>query len=137
MKIASSNDSILIVDDNPDDVEITKMVMAELGRRERVEAAPRGELALNLLRQGDNLPALILLDLKMPGMSGIDTLREIRADEKLQNIPVVILTSSSLEADQEAAFYTGASSYLHKSVDIDKFGRALDVLLRLYLNNEY
>lgn len=128
------NNSILIVDDNPDDIEITKIVMAELGRKEKIEAASRGELALNCLRRGRDLPSLILLDLKMPGMSGIDTLREIRADVRLHCIPVVIVTSSSLESDRESAYATGADSFLHKSVDIDKFGKALDILLRRYLS---
>jgi two-component system response regulator len=130
-----SCDEILIVDDNPDDIEITKTVMVEMGRGERIAAASRGELALKFLRQGQTLPVLILLDLKMPGMSGIDTLREIRTDERLRRIPVIVVTSSTLESDRENAYATGADSFLHKSVNIDEFGRALDGLLRHYLKN--
>ena len=93
-----SDDSILIVDDNPDDVEITRAVIAELGRLEKVEAASRGELALKILRLGECQPSLILLDLKMPGMSGIDTLREIRADDKLQRMPMTTAARDVMKA---------------------------------------
>ena len=72
-----------------------------MGGQEKVEAATGGEEALKHLRGGVTLPALILLDLKMPGMSGFDVLREIRADERLKPVPVIVVTSSSLESDRQ------------------------------------
>jgi two-component system, response regulator len=127
--------TILIVDDNPDDIEITKIALAEMGRKEKVEIAMRGEAAMKRLREGKDLPSLILLDLKMPGMSGIDTLRQIRGDGCLKDIPVVIVTSSSLESDKGEAYDAGANDYLHKAFDIDQFSRELNSLLDSYLKN--
>ena len=125
--------TILIVDDNPDDIEITKRVLMKLGCRADVESAPRGETALEFLRNAKALPSLILLDLKMPGMSGIDTLRNIRADQGLKHIPVIIVTSSALEADEKESYSAGANSFLHKAFEIDQFGRDLNSLLDLWL----
>lgn len=126
---------ILIVDDNPDDIEITKIALAEVGRQEKLEVALRGETALDMLRRGNGLPALILLDLKMPGMSGIDTLRQIRADACLEHIPIIIVTSSTLEADEKEAYAAGADYYLHKAFDIDQFGDNLNSLFGRYLKD--
>ncbi|MCL5023400.1 MAG: response regulator [Nitrospirae bacterium] len=120
---------ILIVDDDPDDTEMTKRVLSKSGFEVKVEAVLHGEAALELLRKEDDLPSLILLDLKMPGMGGIDTLRRIRADERLKNITVVILTNSLLEADKKESYDAGANGFLQKAFDIDRFGR--DVLSAL------
>jgi len=129
--------TILIIDDNLDDVEITKRTLARMDRELKVETALRGETALELLRREEALPALILLDLKMPGMSGFDTLRKIRADERMKHIPVIIVTSSSLEADEKAGYEAGADAFLHKAFDIDRFERdiksVLDRWLKQYL----
>ena len=125
--------TILIIDDNLDDVEITKKTLSRINRELKVETAPRGETALELLRREEALPALILLDLKMPGMSGFDTLRKIRADERMKQIPVIIVTSSSLEADEKAGFEAGADAFLHKAFDIDRFSSELKSLLNFHL----
>jgi len=125
--------TILIIDDNLDDVEITKRTLARIDRELTVETALRGETALELLRLEQALPALILLDLKMPGMSGFDTLRKIRADERLKHIPVIIVTSSSLETDEKAGFDAGADAFLHKAFDIDRFSSDLKSLLKCHL----
>lgn len=121
--------SILIVDDNPDDIEITKIVLTEIGRKEKLEAVRSGEAALNRLRSEDDLPALILLDLKTPGMGGIDTLRQIRMDERWKHIPVIIVTASSYGSDEKDAYDAGADGFLPKAFDMDEFGRNLDALL--------
>ena len=126
---------ILIVDDNPDDIEVTKIALEVIRWRDKVEAVMRGEFALELLREGKDLPSLILLDLKMPGLSGVETLRQIRGDSRLKHIPVIIVTSSSLESDREDAYNAGASSYLHKTFDIDQFSRDLNSLMERYLTN--
>jgi two-component system response regulator len=125
--------NILIIDDNPDDVEIAKITLAGMDRELKVETAPRGEDALDLLRSGKALPSLILLDLKMPGMSGFDVLRKIRADERTKPIPVIIVTASSLEADEKEGYEAGAEAFLHKAFDINRFRRELKSLLERFL----
>jgi len=124
---------ILIIDDNPDDVEITKRTLARMDRKVEVKTAPRGEAALELLHSGTALPELILLDLKMPGMSGFDTLRKIRADRRMKHIPVIVVTSSSLEADEKEGCEAGADGFLHKAFDIDLFGREIKAVLERWL----
>ena len=125
--------SILIIDDNCDDIEITKIVLGEIGPEEKVEAATSGEEALIYLRAEKDPPALILLDLKMPGMSGFDVLREIRSDERLKPVPVIVVTSSSLESDKREACAVGANGFLYKEIDIDRFGAALKAAITALL----
>jgi len=127
--------TILIIDDNPDDVEIVKRILARMDRDLKVEAAPRGEVALELLRSGIALPSLILLDLKMPGMSGVDFMRIIRADERMKHVPVIIVTSSSLDSDEKKSYEAGADAFLHKAFDIDRFSSDLQSLLNRLLKN--
>ena len=127
--------TILIVDDNPDDIEITRIILRRMGRALKVEEASSGEAALKRLGGGNNLPSMILLDIKMPGMSGLDTLRRIRADGRLKAIPVIIVTSSALESDEKKAYAAGADNFLHKAIDLDLFGREVESLLERYLKN--
>lgn len=127
--------SVLIVDDNPSEVVITKMVLSGIDHNIRVEVALRGEDALERLRSGEVLPSLILLDLKMPGMSGLDFLRELRADERMKHIPVIVVTSSSLEADEKWACAAGADGFLHKAFDIDKFSKDIKSFVDRWLKN--
>ncbi len=113
--------SVLIIDDSEDDILLTQMVLGKMGQNIRTESALSGEQGLALLRNGAALPSLVLLDLKMPGMDGLDVLRTIRGDERLHSVPVVIVTHSDLESDKEACSKAGANSYLLKSIDLDKF----------------
>jgi two-component system response regulator len=125
--------SILIVDDNADDIELTTLAVETAGREAGIKAVSSGEAALRYLRNGNELPALVLLDLKMAGMSGIEMLREMRADNRLKYIPVVIVTSSSLEEDRKAVYDAGANSFLHKAFDMQQFSRDIDTCLQRYL----
>jgi CheY-like chemotaxis protein len=125
-------DKILIVDDNPNDVEITRIALAEKGWELKVEAARRCDIALDALRQGGDLPFLIILDLKIPGMSGIECLKAIRADEKLQYIPVAVVTSSSHPADEKNAYEAGANDFLYKAFDIDQYSDDLNTLIQRF-----
>lgn len=127
--------TILIVDDNPDDIEITKIILGRIGRPLNVEDAPSGEAALTRLRAGKDLPSMILLDIKMPGMTGIDTLCQIRADERLKAIPVIIVTSSSLESDEKQAYAAGADNFLHKAFDIEQFSNDIKNILEQKIKN--
>src|SRR5208283_5420515 len=103
---------IFIVDDSLTDIELTKIALEATGREISVRSATDGKSAPAMLRNGLGVPAMILLDLKMPGMSGIEVLREIRADDHLREIPVVVITSSALESDRADAIAAGANSYI-------------------------
>jgi two-component system response regulator len=128
--------TVLVVDDNADDLEFTRRALLKAGRGGlKVRSAVRGESALAVLREEEELPSLILLDLKMPGMSGIDALRQIRADERLRRIPVVILTNSTLESDEQEAYREGADGFLHKAFDIDQFEREIKAALLAWLGD--
>jgi CheY-like chemotaxis protein len=123
---------LLIIDDNKDDVLITKSILSKIKPEIGIEAASSGEEGLERLRKQTVRPALILLDLNMPGMSGIDVLREIRADKRLQPIPVVIVTNSILENDLLASYKSGANSILLKTVDTDQFRRCIIHLIERF-----
>ncbi len=121
--------TVLIIDDSEDDVVLTQMVLRKIARQFKTESAPSGAEGLAILRSGMSLPAAILLDLKMPGMDGVEVLRAIRSDEHLRGIVVIVVTHSDLASDRESALKAGANSFLHKSVDLDHFAR--DIKLEL------
>jgi len=125
-------DKILIIDDNPNDVEITRVALAEKGWNLEIASANRGDVALDGLRKEEDLPFLIILDLKIPGMSGLDCLKEIRADRRLRQIPVAVVTSSNYPEDRKRALDAGASDYLYKAFDIDEYGDDLDSLINRF-----
>jgi len=120
---------VLIIDDSEDDILLTKMVLTKIGRKIKTDTASNGEAGLALLRCATALPSLVLLDLKMPKINGIEVLRKIRDDERLRRIPVVIVTHSELESDKESSYKAGANYFLHKAVDIDHFRRDLEQVL--------
>jgi CheY-like chemotaxis protein len=125
----------LIIDDNPDDVEITKRTLARIDREVKVETALGGEAALELLRGPKALPSLILLDLKMSGMNGLGTLRNIRGDERTKHVPVIIVTSSALEADEKDSYEAGADGFLHKAFERDRFVSDMKSVLKRWMKN--
>ncbi len=125
--------TILIIDDSENDVLLTKAALAKTGRSFRTEVASSGEAGLSLIRGGKTPPKLILLDLKMPGMDGIEVLRKIRGDETLSGIPVVIVTNSILESDEQAAFKAGANGFLHKATDLGQLKKNFESLLDRWL----
>jgi len=125
----------MVVDDSQDDREMTRRALAKTGRDVLIREAERGETALRLLQCEDPLPSLILLDLKMPGMNGIDTLRRIRADERHKRIPVIIITNSTLESDRNASLHAGADDFVLKAFDLDQYRRDIQALLDRWLTN--
>ena len=127
--------TVFIIDDDADDVLITRRVLSKLGREIRAEVASSGEAGLTSLHDGRPLPELILLDLKMPGMDGLEVLHNIRSDDSLKHIPVVVLTNSTLESDEKAAYRAGANSFVHKSFDLDRFGSDIKTLLDHWLKH--
>lgn len=115
---------ILLVEDNENDAELTMRGLKKGGLANRVMWVKNGELALDyLFRRGiyaereDASPRLVLLDLKMPGMDGIEVLKAVKADERTRRIPIVMMTSSQEETDVERSYDLGVNSYVVKPVD--------------------
>lgn len=125
---------ILLVEDNPDDVELTLRAFKKSNILNPVKVAKDGVEALNILGLDDQsaakpgLPAVILLDLKLPRLDGMEVLRRIRASERTRLLPVVILTSSKEEEDLTNGYRLGANSYIRKPVDFDRFLTAVQQL---------
>jgi CheY-like chemotaxis protein len=123
------NNRILLVEDNPDHQELTLMTLAENNVRNEVVIANDGVEALEYLfgtgrhngRDPSDVPALVLLDLKLPKLDGIEVLRRMREDERTCYVPVVILTCSSEEEDIVTSLHNGANSYVRKPVDFNRF----------------
>ena len=118
---------ILLVEDNPDDVELTLRAFKKYNFTNEIAVARDGEEALEILfnPQKDVLrqkrPDLILLDLKLPKVEGLEVLRQIKSHPQIKLIPVVVLTSSREEDDLIKSYQLGVNSYIRKPVDFDKF----------------
>jgi CheY-like chemotaxis protein len=115
---------ILLVDDDPHDVKLTLRALDQQHLANRVHVVQDGEEALEYLRDMAR-PRLVLLDLKLPKVSGLEVLAKVREDPKLKTLPVVILTSSREEPDVARAYDLGANSYIVKPVDFEQFLRAV------------
>jgi CheY-like chemotaxis protein len=124
--------TLLIIDDDENDVLLTKSIISKIGMGIRIEVASSGEEGLARLREGTIPPTLILLDVKMPGISGIDVLRKIRKDKRLDPIPVVIITHSILDNDLVTSYKSGANSILLKTGDTDEFRRCIINLIERF-----
>src|ERR1700675_2191021 len=126
---------ILIVEDDPNDVELTLTALGEYNLANEVVVTRDGEEALDYLhcrgryatRASDN-PAVMLLDLKLPKVDGLEVLQQIKSDEKLRLIPVVVLTSSHEERDMVASYELGVNAYVVKPVDFHEFVNAIKEL---------
>lgn len=132
----SSSQTILLVEDNHDDVELTMLAFRRSRMANEILVAWNGEEALDYLfgtgayagRDPANAPALVLLDLKLPGLGGLDVLRRIRERPETKRIPVVILTTSDDEADVITGYNLGVNSYIRKPVDFSSFVGVVDQL---------
>lgn len=118
----------LLVEDNPTDAELTMMSLRQQLNVLQIEWAKDGVEALDYLFCRDRFanrppvpPRLILLDLKLPKVNGLEVLREVKADQRLHNVPVVMLTSSAEEGDLLKSYTLGVNSYVVKPVDFDAF----------------
>lgn len=105
---------VCLIDDDPDHVLLISRAIREVAGETTVQAIDDGAAALAALRQAEESPDLILLDINMAGLSGFDVLVELKADERLRRTPVVMLTSSELPADIMRAYELGASGYISK-----------------------
>jgi CheY-like chemotaxis protein len=126
---------ILLVEDDPRDVELTLEALGEYNLANEVVVTRDGEKALDYLycrgefsnRSNDN-PAVMLLDLKLPKVDGLEVLQQIRSDERLKLIPVVVLTSSHEEKDMMRSYQLGVNAYVVKPVDFHEFVNAIKEL---------
>lgn len=124
---------VLLVEDDPQDVEITKEVMELSKVKLNVNVVGNGAEALDYLRKEDGYehaikPDLILLDLNMPKMNGREFLEEMKKDEQLKLIPVVVLTTSKAEEDIVKTYKLGASCYVTKPVGLDQFQKVVQAV---------
>lgn len=124
---------ILIIDDDSNDVFFTTRALRKIRPGCALSVAYDGNQAIDLLSTLDSLQ-LILLDLKLPGIGGIEILYFIRKQERLRHIPVIVLSSSTMESDIRESYNAGAAKYIHKSHDFNDFFKSLKNVIDAYLN---
>jgi CheY-like chemotaxis protein len=120
---------ILLVEDNPEDVELTLHALRQQNLANDIQVVRDGEEALDFLfcrgpysqRSFESPPRVVLLDLKLPKVDGLEVLREVKSDPRTRAIPVVILTASREEKDMVNGYHLGVNGYIQKPVDFDKF----------------
>ena len=128
-----SDRTILLVEDNPDDVELTLRALKKHNITNEVAVVRDGQKALDYLLGGDEhagcepkgLPAVVLLDLKLPKVDGLEVLQQLRADERTKLLPVVVLTSSKQQQDMISSYQLGANSFVRKPVEFGEFAEAV------------
>lgn len=130
------NSPILLVEDNPLDIDLTLRAFKKRNLNNPIQVARNGEEALDYIEKwdtGEQIPVVILLDLKMPKVDGLEVLKVLKSHEKYKSIPIVVLTTSSESTDIKTAYTLGANSYIVKPVNFDKF---MDVAsqIELYWN---
>jgi two-component system response regulator len=131
--MTESTVEILLVEDNPQDAEMAIRALRKHNLANNVVHVADGEEALNFIfargnyseRRIENRPKVILLDLKLPKIDGLEVLKAVKSDERTNIIPVIVLTSSSEENDIIASYRLGVNSYIVKPVDFDKFVEAI------------
>lgn len=125
--------NILLVEDNPNDVELTLHAFQKHNLANKIEVVRDGAEALDFIfcrgtfahRNIEDKPKVILLDLKLPKVDGLDVLRQIKSDPRTRKIPVIVLTSSRQEPDVAASYQLGVNSYIVKPVDFEQFTEAV------------
>jgi len=131
-----NNKIILLVEDNPDDVALTMRALKKSKILNEVVVAQDGVEALEYLfgmgkyaeRDARALPQVVLLDLKMPKMDGLEVLQRVRSDERTKLLPIVVMTTSSEDRDRVESYKVGANSYIRKPVDFNQFVDAVQQL---------
>ncbi len=126
---------ILLVEDNPMDADLAKRAFSKRKTINPIDVAHDGEEALDRLslwETGSPIPLVILLDLKLPKVDGLDVLKAIKAHPRFQAIPVVVLTTSAEDRDIQTAYRRGANSYIVKPIDFDQFVQVVDQIERYW-----
>ena len=132
---------ILLVEDSPDDLELTLDAMEEYRASRRLHAVRDGAEALDFLfcrgayrhRSIDHPPRLVLIDLKLPRVDGIEVLRQVKADPRTRRIPVVVMSASDQDADRRRSYDLGANSYVRKHIDYDCSRKTVKALVHYWL----
>jgi CheY-like chemotaxis protein len=120
--------TILLVEDNPDDAMLTELALRQ-GISAKLEIARNGQEALDYLsNEANEIPRLVLLDLQLPNVNGLEVLQRIREHNRTRLIPVVIVTNSSAPGDVAAAYQYGTNSYIRKPVDFDQFAELIRLI---------
>lgn len=132
---------ILLVEDNPSDIELTKRALEKVNVQNKLIVAENGKEALDYLfgagiyegRDVSQMPSVVLLDLKLPGIDGLEVLRRIREKASTHRQPVIILTSSNEDSDLKSGYDLGANSYIRKPVDFSEFTETIAHLAQYWL----
>lgn len=124
---------ILMVEDNPGDVRLAKEALRDAKVRNDMVVAPDGERAMEILTGAERLPDLVLLDLNLPKKHGREVLAQMKSDESLKRIPVVVLTSSQAEDDVLGTYDLHANCYITKPLDLDQFVKVVNAIEDFWL----
>jgi CheY-like chemotaxis protein len=132
----NSEVEILLVEDNPDDLEMALLALRKMNLANRIQIARDGVEALDFIfcrnayagRKIENGPKVVLLDLKLPRVDGLEVLRTLKSDRRTKMIPVVILTSSKEQSDVIESYHLGVNSYIVKPVNFEQFAEAVQKL---------
>lgn len=141
MHAAEQPVEILLVEDSPDDTAFFVHTLAKAGVTARLHVVADGAEALEFFFNADGRseriiarpPRLVVLDLKLPKVDGLEVLRKLKSDPRTQAIPVVVLSSSVEERDLAASYRLGANSYILKPMDFDQYGECVQILVRYWL----
>ncbi|GGJ26736.1 response regulator [Deinococcus roseus] len=127
---------ILAVEDSDQDFEVFCWALKRSGRKNPVSRLNKGDQVLPFLRENasEQWPFLVILDLNLPGVGGIEILRDMKADPVLRSIPVIVLTTSEQQGDVDACYRLGANSYLKKSLDTHHFVQDVQVMMDFWLD---
>jgi two-component system, chemotaxis family, response regulator Rcp1 len=132
--------TVLLAEDSPSDVKLFQLACADaFGAGSRIQVVNDGEEALDYLRQrgefrGVELPNLVILDLNMPRLGGLDVLAEMKKDDDLKSIPVIMLSSGGAESDINKAYSIGACCYVRKPMDFSTFEQTCRSIARFWMN---
>ncbi|MGH1342434.1 MAG: response regulator [Nannocystales bacterium] len=126
---------VVLVEDNDEHAELVEFLMEQTYPALVLERFGEAESALRRLKEGSPAPRLILLDLKLPGMSGLDLLAEIKSEPSLSATPAVMLTTSNSAQDRARAFENHANAYLVKPMDFKEFKARIETTLRFWLDH--
>ncbi len=127
------NPRVLLVEDNPTDEKLALRAFARSGVTIEIAVARDGADALARLLGGGAMPQVVLLDLKLPRVDGLEVLRRLRADARTKLLPVVVLTASKEEEDLARAYALGANAYVRKPLDFNEFAETARTLLRFWV----